>query len=466
MKLQLIVLWTDCLIFILFFSLAVFFFLTYRLAHWRNSWHYVAKRKLAMIALVLLAAYSLIMLLDSIHFRILSSSNSVDINSYQVQSLLDVLLRPLGQQNENSYSAPFALFSSVKVTSWIKGNAITYYPRLVYGGALLTHSADRAADILKRTYYAITLGGLISLFLCFISVICYAYSKKLRFKLAFMIIILDKDKIAWREMLITTSFIIIIICFIKLLTPYYHVLGTNKVGGDVLYEAIKSIRTGLVIGTLTTLIMLPFALGLGTIAGFYGGWRDDIIQYVYTTLSSIPGVLLISAAVLSLQLFINNHGAFFPTLESRADARLVALCLILGITSWTSLCRLLRAETLKLREMDFIKAATALGVRDLITIWRHILPNVMHIVLITLVLDFSALVLAEAVLSYVGVGVDPITPSWGNMINSARLDLAREPVVWWPLLAAFIFMFTLVLSANLFADAVQDAFDPRIRNEV
>jgi peptide/nickel transport system permease protein len=94
---------------------------------------------------------------------------------------------------------------------------------------------------------------------------------------------------------------------------------------------------------------------------------------------------------------------------------------------------------------------------------RHIVPNVMHIVLITVVLDFSGLVLAEAVLSYVGVGVDPSMNSWGNMINGARLEMAREPPVWWSLAAAFTFMFGLVLPANLFSDAVRDAFDPRLR---
>jgi peptide/nickel transport system permease protein len=94
---------------------------------------------------------------------------------------------------------------------------------------------------------------------------------------------------------------------------------------------------------------------------------------------------------------------------------------------------------------------------------RHLLPNLLHLVLIAVVIDFSGLVLAEAVLSYVGVGVDPTTLSWGNMINSARLEMAREPMVWWSLLAAFTFMFTLVLAANLFSDAVRDAFDPRLR---
>ena len=259
---------------------------------------------------------------------------------------------------------------------------------------------------------------------------------------------------------------IIIATYIKLISPHYHILGTNKIGGDVLYETIKSIRTGLIIGTLTTLVMLPFAILLGTEAGYFGGWRDDLIQYVYTTLSSIPSVLLITASVLSLQLYIANHPNLFATLENRADARLLALCIILGITSWTSLCRLLRAETLKLREMDYVKASVAMGVRNVMIIWRHIVPECAPHYFDNRRTKLSALVLAEAVLSYVGVGVDPITPSWGNMINSSfSLDLAREPVVWWPLFAAFILMFTLVLAANLFADAVTDAFDPRLRNE-
>jgi len=133
------------------------------------------------------------------------------------------------------------------------------------------------------------------------------------------------------------------------------------------------------------------------------------------------------------------------------------------VTSWTGLCRLLRGEALKLREADYVQAAVALGVGRFSIIGRHILPNVLHIVLITLVLDFSGLVLAEAVLSYVNIGVDPTMNSWGNMINSARLELARDPMVWWSLAAAFAFMFVLVLAANLFADTVRDAFDPRLR---
>ncbi len=245
--------------------------------------------------------------------------------------------------------------------------------------------------------------------------------------------------------------------------PGTHLFGTDKVGQDVLYLSLKSIRTGLLIGSLTTLIMLPFALTLGIAAGYFGGRIDDAIQYLYTTLNSIPGVLLIAAAVLVVQVQIETHADLFETAAARSDVRLLALCAILGVTGWTGLARLLRAEALKLRELEFVQAARAFGVTDARILLRHLLPNVMHLVLITVVIDFSGLVLAEAVLSYVGVGVDPGMISFGNMINGARLELAREPVVWWQLAAAFVFMFVLVLAANLFADQVRDALDPKSR---
>jgi peptide/nickel transport system permease protein len=247
------------------------------------------------------------------------------------------------------------------------------------------------------------------------------------------------------------------------LAIHYHLLGTDKVGEDVFYQALKSVRTGLLIGTLTTLVMLPAAILLGIMAGYFRGWVDDLIQYTYTTLNSIPGVLLIAAAILMMQIYMSNHPEQFASLTQRADLRLLFLCMILGVTSWTGLCRMLRGETFKLREMEYVQAAQAFGVGHFTIIGRHILPNVLHIVLITLVLDFSGLVLAEAVLSYVNIGVDPTMNSWGNMINSARLEMARDPIVWWSLAAALFFMFSLVLSANLFSDVVRDAFDPRLR---
>ncbi|MCB1748733.1 MAG: ABC transporter permease, partial [Gammaproteobacteria bacterium] len=267
----------------------------------------------------------------------------------------------------------------------------------------------------------------------------------------------------WRSILLTLGAILLAGGFCVALAPYYHVLGTDQTGNDVLFQALKSIRTGLLIGTLTTLVMLPFAIVLGIAAGYFRGWVDDVIQYLYTTLSSIPGVLLIAAAALMLEVYMARNAAAYTSLAARADLRLLALCMILGVTTWTGLCRYLRGEALKLREVDFIAAARAFGVPHRVVLLRHIVPNIMHIVMISIVLDFSGLVLAEAALTYIDIGVDPSMESWGNMINSARLELAREPVVWWSLLAAFVFMFTLVLAANVFADAVRDAFDPRLR---
>ncbi len=154
---------------------------------------------------------------------------------------------------------------------------------------------------------------------------------------------------------------------------------------------LKSIRTGVLIGLLTTLIMLPFAILLGVSAGFFGGIVDDVIQYIYTTLNSVPAVLLIASAVLLTDVLMDSNPTWFETVEQRADLRLLFLILILGITSWTSLCRLLRAETLKISQLDFVIASKAFGVGSWTIIKRHIIPNLMHIILISVVLDFSGL---------------------------------------------------------------------------
>ena len=176
---------------------------------------------------------------------------------------------------------------------------------------------------------------------------------------------------------------------------------------------------------------------------------------------SVPNILLIAALVLMVQVFLDKNPDLFETGVERSDLKVFLLCAILGVTGWSTLCRLVRAETMKLRELEFVQAATAFGVPTARILGRHIVPNVMHLVLITSVLMFSDLILYEAVLTYVGVGVDPSTSSFGGMINLARTEMSRDPVVWWSFAAAFGFMVTLVLATNLFADGVRDAFDPR-----
>jgi peptide/nickel transport system permease protein len=137
------------------------------------------------------------------------------------------------------------------------------------------------------------------------------------------------------------------------------------------------------------------------------------------------------------------------------------ICVVLGLTGWTDLCRLMRGETLKLRELPFVTSAKALGAHDGRILRRHIIPNLTYLMIVNLALGFSALVLAESTLSYLGIGVDPGTGSWGVMINDARLELSRDPAVAWPLVAAFASMFALLLPANLLADQVRSALDPK-----
>ncbi|NNJ95334.1 MAG: ABC transporter permease [Halobacteria archaeon] len=463
-------LWTDRLIFVLVAGILMLIAYVRTREHLRQPWLQVFRQRRAMIALVVLCSFVIVGLLDSVHYRkpLATADAEAQVHfSVEVYSLLDRLLIHLREHEEKSYSAPFATHLHAKESVTLpNGQQVRIYPRLLYGGAHLDDPDSQIGpDLLLKTGIGTLLGLVLSLCVSFGFILLLSIRRNTNVAAMVRLVRRGQTDIPWRAVLLSTTLLIVLVTTVLLLSGSYHVLGTDKVGTDVLYLAVKSIRTGLVIGTLTTLVMLPFAILLGIMAGYFRGWVDDVIQYLYTTLSSIPGVLLIAAAILSIQVYIANHPELFETAIDRADLRLLALCVILGITSWTGLCRLLRAETLKLREMDYIQAATAFGVGNFTILGRHVLPNVLHIVLIIVVLDFSGLVLAEAVLSYVGVGVDPSTVSWGNMINGARLELAREPVVWWSLIAAFVFMFTLVLAANLFADAVRDAFDPRIREQ-
>ena len=455
-----VVLWTDALIFLLIAAgFASAWYIRQR-PHLMLPWQRVAKSSVGMVSLLVLSLFLIVGLLDSLHYRaaLPEKSNGQTVYSPEVLSAFDALVSGLRSRTEKTYSAPLAAYLYAKESIETPDGKITRdYPRLKYGGVHLADpQRELMGDVVQRgligAVYGLLVGGLL------VWGVGWARRSLPTRKNSGQIC----PPYTIRTLLITTFILSALIGLTINLATAYHVLGTDKVGIDVLYLSLKSIRTGLVIGTVTTLVMLPFALMLGVAAGYFRGWVDDVIQYLYTVLSSIPSVLLIAAAVLMMQVVIEMHADWFETSAARADVRLLCLCMILGVTSWTGLCRLLRGETLKLREMEYIQAAQAFGVSSMRILTRHILPNVMHIVLISVVMDFSALVLAEAVLSYVGVGVDPSTISFGTMINAARMEMGRDPMVWWALAAAFGFMLVLVLAANLFADAVRDAFDPRL----
>jgi peptide/nickel transport system permease protein len=436
-----VVLYTDALLWLLVCALAVYGWTCARRAHLAAPWRRVFQSRAAIASGAVLAVFIVIGLADSVHYRRPPSLGE--------QSVLDLALGHLRERGEKTYSAPLAtrLYAREQIET-ADGKTVRDYPRLRFGGSHLALEADAPRDIawlaLRGLLVSATLWAILLLLL----------GRRLKRAL---------PHVPWSAGWVALAVVLALAGPALSLSQHWHVLGTDKVGNDVLFQALKSIRTSLVIGTLTTLVLLPLGVALGIAAGYFKGWVDDVIQYVYTTLNSIPGVLLIAAAVLMMQVVIDRNPEWFATAAQRADFRLLILCAILGLTSWTGLARLLRGEALKLSQLEYIQAAHAFAVSDARILGRHILPNVAHIVIIAMVMDFSGLVLAEAVLSYVGVGVDPATTSFGTMINAARLEMGREPIVWWSLAAAFFFMFVLVLAANLFADAVRDGFDPRVR---
>ncbi len=445
-----LLLWSDLLIYLLVFVLCLFFLRLRRDPQTREHWRQVFSTRLGMVTMTLILVYVGVALLDSLHFRraldpVAGSPAGEVFYNNKVTSVLDVMLGGMGERFERTYSAPFALDSFEK-QDMKDDNGDTYrdFPPLEHAGFHLSHPEQRWADVAAKSGVALLWGGLLSILV-----------------VGVQWLFLRRSPYPWSASWITQAVVICLAVWLVSISRYYHVLGTDLGGADVAYQSIKGIRTGVLLGTLATLIMLPIAVTLGVMAGYFKGWVDDLVQYLYTTLSSIPGILLIAASVLLFQVYIDLHPDFFSVGLEKADARFLALCFILGVTSWSSLCRLIRAETLKISQLGYVQAAHAFGVSHQRILLRHILPNVTHIILITFVLDFSALVLAEAVLSYIGVGIDPSMASWGNMINGARSELSREPVVWWTLTGAFFFMFVLVLAANLFSDLVRDAFDPR-----
>ena len=466
---KLVLLWTDVVLYAMVLLLIWYAWRVRVNPNLRANWMRVARDPAALCAGIVLALFALVTLVDSVHFRraLVPSADApagtATFYATSTESLLDAVLARQVQMRESGYSEPLAYLGFNMQALERDGQPVRDFPRLAFGGAHLANPGDWAADVRTRAVAGLAAGVAAALFVALV-VAWLNRAQHGGVRGALKDIATDRTHVPLRAGLVTVAVVCMLVGPLIALMGHYHVFGTDRTGNDVLYQALKSVRTAFVIGTLATMATLPLAMVLGVLAGYFKGWVDEVIQYLYTTLTSVPNVLLIAACVLMVQVFLDKHPEMFETGAERSDLKMFLLCVILGLTGWATLCRLIRGETLKLRELDFVQAATAFGVSHARIMARHIMPNVMHLVVITTVLSFSDLILYEAVLTYVGVGVDPSMNSFGGMINLARSEMSRDPVVWWSFIAAFGFMVALVLAANLFADGVRDAFDPRARS--
>ena len=232
-------------------------------------------------------------------------------------------------------------------------------------------------------------------------------------------------------------------------TPYgaaswLHPFGFDLFGRDILSRAVHGIATAMSVGLVSSTISLFIGMSLGALAGYFGGKTDALVTWLYTTVDSVPYILLV------------------PSLSFVMGRGLTTVFIAVGLTSWVTLCRLVRAEFLKHKEKEYVVAANALGASHYRRIFSHIFPNVTHIAFVQFGLGFVSAIKFEVILSYIGLGVDPSVPSWGIMIEDAALEISRP--FFGNLLAGTIFMFGLILSFNLFNDALRESLDPKLKN--
>jgi peptide/nickel transport system permease protein len=234
-------------------------------------------------------------------------------------------------------------------------------------------------------------------------------------------------------------------------------LGTDALGRSVLHKVFLGAHVSMTVGFMANVIALPLGMLLGALAGFFGRRIDDVIVWLYTTLASIPGIILLIALKFAFADKILFSGTWFELDLSGMAGVYIAL----GLTTWIGTCRLVRAETMKLKELDYVMAARATGRGNLAIMFNHILPNLVHIGIINFSLGFVGAISAEVILSFLNLGVQDM-PSWGKMINEARMDLVVGR--WWELSAAVVATFAIVLAWNIFGDRLRDALDPKLKN--
>ena len=229
--------------------------------------------------------------------------------------------------------------------------------------------------------------------------------------------------------------------------------GTDIFGQSVLRKTLYGAKISITVALFASILSLAIGVPLGAIAGYFGGIVDDIIVWIFSTLSSVPYIILIMAFAIVLQ----NRTVFNIKL-----AGITSVYVAMGLTSWVGICRLIRGEIIKRKEGEYILAARSYGCSKRRIIFRHLLPNVFHVVIINFSLRFVGFIHAEVILSFLGLG-ETNRPSWGTMINDARIELSRG--VWWQMAAATIAIFFLSLALNIFGDALRDAIDPKLRTD-
>lgn len=223
----------------------------------------------------------------------------------------------------------------------------------------------------------------------------------------------------------------------------FHLLGTDNLGRDVALRLVQGTRIAFHVGIMTSLIAIPLGVFLGLLGGYFGGKVDSMVVWLCATVASMPGLLFI----LAISLVVGRG--------------LLGIYLGIGLTTWVGVCRTIRAEVIKHRDRAYVQAAKVLGYSHLRIMFRHILPNVAHIILIQFSIRFPAAVSTEVFISFLGIGVQG-EPSWGIMINNARLRLWQG--IWWEMAFTTLAIFILVLVFNHLADYLRDRLDPALRS--
>ena len=227
-----------------------------------------------------------------------------------------------------------------------------------------------------------------------------------------------------------------------------YLLGTDEYGRDILNRIANGGRVTMTVGAVSVVISLVIGVLLGGISGYFGGWIDMAIMRIAEVVSGLPFLpfAMILSAIIGTQISV--------------EQRMYLIMVVLGVLSWPSTCRLVRAQIFSQREQEYVTAAKAMGVREGSIVFRHILPNVLSLILVTATLDFATCMLTESTLSYLGFGISPPTPTWGNMLTGANNSVVIQQYWWrWAFPAAIFGICTICI--NLIGDALRDAFDPK-----